>query len=184
MTPNPSVSVLRIAVIALALTAVTLSPAIAETLLTPNAVAAIAAERHPLVRAAARETDGANADTQLARSGWLPRLDLTEDYARSTNPVYVFASKLGQERFTAQDFALDALNTPDPYTNAATRVILRQNLWDGGRTTAAQRAAKLGVTAADSRKRDVGSARFPKATPRKPKCSSKSSTKSLRRKRD
>ena len=150
MTHKPNMSVLWLALIGFALTAATLSPAIAETLLTPSAAAAIAAERHPLVRAAAREADGAKADRTLARSGWLPRLDLTEDYARSTNPVYVFASKLGQERFTAQDFSLGALNTPDPYTNAVTKVILRQNVWDGGRTTAAQRAAALGLTAADS----------------------------------
>ncbi len=150
MTHNPNVSALRIAVIGFALTAATFSQAIAETILTPDAAAAIAAERHPLVRAAASEADGAKADRTLARSGWLPHLDLTEDYARSTNPVFVFASKLSQERFTAQDFALGALNSPDPYTNAATRVSLRQNIWDGGRTTAAQRAAKLGLAAADS----------------------------------
>jgi len=150
MTHNPNVSVLRIAVIGFALTAATFSPTIAETLLTPDAAAAIAAERHPLVRAAAREADGAEADRTLARSGWLPRLDLTEDYARSTNPVFVFASKLGQERFGPQDFAIEALNTPDPYTNAATKVSLRQNVWDGGRTTAAQHAAKLGAAAAGS----------------------------------
>ncbi len=150
MNHNSNVSILRIAVLGFALTAAPLSSAIAETVLTPDTAATIAAERHPLVRAAAREADGAKADRTLARSGWLPRLDLTEDYARSTNPVYVFASKLSQERFTAQDFALGALNTPDPYTNAATKVILRQNIWDGGRTTAAQRAANLGLTAADS----------------------------------
>ena len=150
MIHNPNVFGLRLAVIGFALTAATLSPAIAETLLTPDTAAAIAAERHPLVRAAAREADGAKADRTLARSGWLPRLDLTEDYARSTNPVYVFASKLSQERFTEQDFALGALNTPDPYTNAATKISLRQNVWDGGRTTAAQRAAKLGAAAAGS----------------------------------
>jgi len=150
MTHNPNVSILRLAVIGFALTAATFSRTIAETLLTPDTAAAIAAERHPLVRAAAREADGAKADRTLARSGWLPRLDLTEDYARSTNPVFVFASKLSQERFTEQDFALGALNSPDPYTNAATKVSLRQNVWDGGRATAAQRAAKLGAAAAGS----------------------------------
>jgi len=62
----------------------------------------------------------------------------------------VFGAKLGQERFGASDFALDALNRPDPFTNAATRVSLRQNVWDGGQTTAAGRAARLGVDAAEA----------------------------------
>jgi len=132
-------------------------PAFAEDALTPDAAAAIAVARHPLIRAATWQTEGAEADRRLARSGWLPRIDLTEDYARSTNPVFVFGSKLGQERFGAQDFALDALNTPDPFTNAATKVSLQQSLWDGGRTVAAGRAAKLGIAAAGaelSRTRD------------------------------
>ena len=153
MTHNGNPSFRRIAAfcaIGFALATATLPPALAEVPLTPDAAAAIAVERHPLVRAAAREGDGAKADRTLARSGGLPRLDLTEDYARSTNPVFVFASKLGQERFGPQDFAIEALNTPDPYTNAATKVSLRQNVWDGGRTTAAQRAAKLGEAAAGS----------------------------------
>ncbi len=143
--------------IGLALTAVTMTSTLADTPLTPDAAAAIAVAHHPLVRAAAREADGAQADRSLAVSGWLPRLDLTEDYARSTNPVFVFAAKLGQERFSAQDFALTALNTPDPYTNAATKVSLNQSVWDGGRTAAAGRAAKLSVAAAGaalSRTRD------------------------------
>jgi outer membrane protein TolC len=118
--------------------------------LDPDGAAALAVERHPLVRAADREIEGARADRTLARSGWLPRLDLTEDFARSTNPVYVFASKLGQEDFGPEDFALDALNTPDPLTNAATRILLRQNVWDGGRTTAGQRAARQGLAAAEA----------------------------------
>jgi outer membrane protein TolC len=157
MTHDPSVSVLSIAALAFTLTTATLSPTFAETPLTPDAAAAIAVANHPLIRAATREGEGAQADRRLARSGWLPRLDLTEDYARSTNPVFVFAAKLGQERFSAQDFAIAALNTPDPYANAATRVSLSQNVWDGGRTAAAGRAAKLGVEAAGatlSRTRD------------------------------
>ena len=155
---NPSFARMALfGTIGIALMAAPHAPAFAETRLTPDAAAAIAVLNNPLIRAAASEGAGAQADRRLARSGWLPRIDLTEDYARSTNPVFVFAAKLGQERFSAADFEISALNTPDPYTNAATRVSLNQNVWDGGRTAAAGRAAKLGVEAAGatlSRTRD------------------------------
>jgi len=76
--------------------------------LTPEGAVAIALANHPALRAADSDLAAASADRDLARSGYLPRLDLTEDWARSTNPVFVFASKLGQERFGPSDFAVDA----------------------------------------------------------------------------
>ncbi len=116
--------------------------------LTPESAVALALEHHPMLRAAGEEVAGATADLSIATSGYLPRLDLTEDWVRSTNPVFVFASKLGQQSFGMSDFALDALNTPDAYTNAATRLSLRQNVWDAGRTLKGRDAAKLGIAAA------------------------------------
>ena len=116
--------------------------------LTPDKAVALALENHPALRAASQEVEGAGADKKIARSGYLPRLDLTEDYIHSTNPVFVFASKLGQERFGVTDFALESLNNPDPFTNAATRLVLRQNVWDAGRTILGNQAALLGVDAA------------------------------------
>jgi outer membrane protein len=122
--------------------------------LTPDSAVSLALANHPVLRAADREVDAAAADGKLARSGWLPRLDLTEDWTRSTNPVFVFASKLGQERFAMTDFDLEALNHPDPFTNAATRAVLRQNIWDAGRTRLYTEAANLGTEASsDSRMR-------------------------------
>lgn len=117
--------------------------------LTPDGAVALALENHPAVRAAASNVEGAEADQRAARSGWMPRVDLTEEYMRSTNPVFVFASKLGQERFGPSDFAIDSLNTPDPFTNSATRLSVRQSLWNGGRTRLMNRAAKIGVEAAE-----------------------------------
>jgi outer membrane protein TolC len=125
--------------------------------LTPESAVAIALENQPSLRAARSEVAAAEADRKTARSGYLPRLDLTEDYARSTNPVFVFASKLGQQVFGPQDFAISSLNEPDPYTNAATRLVLRQSVWDADRTRLGNRAAKLGISAAtdgETRARD------------------------------
>ena len=60
--------------------------------------------------------------------------------------VYVYCILL---KITPLPGKEDALNTPEPLTNAATRVSLQQSLWDGGRTTAAGHAAKSGAEAAD-----------------------------------
>ena len=133
-----------------AILAAALAPAAAQSrpaTLTPDEAVALALENHPLLRAAGEDVAAANADQRLAKSGYVPRLDLTEDWVRSNNPVFVFASKLGQERFGMSDFALDALNSPDPFTNAATRVSLKQNIWDAGRTIKGMEAAKRGVAA-------------------------------------
>ena len=117
--------------------------------LTPEGAVALAVANHPAIRAASGGVDAARADLDLARTGWYPRVDLQEDVGRSTNPVFVFAGKLGQEIFGPADFAPASLNQPDPFTNAATRVVLRQNVFDADRTRLGKNAASAGVEAAE-----------------------------------
>ena len=107
----------------------------------------LALANHPLLDAASEQIVAAEAERKLAGTGYYPRLDFTEDFARSDNPVFVFASKLGQEKFAATDFALDSLNQPDPFTNFATRFVLRQNIWDAGRTDKGKRVMTEGIEA-------------------------------------
>ena len=82
---------------------------------------AIALEKNPLHKAALADTKAARADIQTARSFLLPHLDFSETATRGNDPVYVFGSKLRQQRFTTTDFALNTLNTPLPFGNFATR---------------------------------------------------------------
>ena len=63
----------------------------------------------------------AEAGVSQARSGLLPHLNFAEDISRGNDPVYVFGTKLRQQRFTASDFALNSLNRPTPVGNFATR---------------------------------------------------------------
>jgi len=107
----------------------------------------VALDNNPLLEAATQDVSAAKAQRELAGTGYYPRIDFSEDFARSDNPVFVFASKLGQERFEASDFNLDSLNRPDPYTNFATRFVLKQNIWDAGRTDHGKRAATAGIEA-------------------------------------
>ena len=78
-------------------------------------------------RAAQRES-AAHADEAVA--AYLPRVDLVEAWQRGNNPVFVFGSLLAQQRFTAANFALDALNHPDPLTNYHGAIMVDQPVFD------------------------------------------------------
>lgn len=81
----------------------------------------IALEKNPLHKAALADTRAASAGVREAQSFLMPRVNFSEQVTRSDDPVYVFGSKLRQQRFTANDFAPNKLNTPGPYGNFATR---------------------------------------------------------------
>ncbi len=91
----------------------------------------------------------ARSDYDAARAGYLPRLDVEQSYLAGNNPVFVFGTLLTQRQFTAANFALPSLNSPDAIDNLQTRVTLQQNLWDFGRTRVRRDQALLGVKIAD-----------------------------------
>lgn len=125
--------------------------AAAQTLTLDDAVA-LALAGSPEIRAASAGEDAATARIGQARAGWLPRVDFTEGWQRGNHPVFVFSSLLAQRRFTASDFALDALNHPDPLSNHRAALTIEQPLFDGFRARDAVRAARLGaeIAALDS----------------------------------
>jgi len=75
-------------------------------------------------QAAMARADGedAKAASAQARTALLPQLNFTEDMSRGDDPVYAFGSRLRQRRFTQADFAVNALNRPDPIGNFSTRL--------------------------------------------------------------
>jgi outer membrane protein len=95
----------------------------------PQAVK-IALEKNPLRKAALADTRVALADVREARSFLMPRLTFSETATRGNDPVYVFGSKLRQQRFTVADFDLNKLNTPLPFGNFNTRLGGSWNLFD------------------------------------------------------
>ncbi len=90
----------------------------------------IALEKNPQRKAALADTRAASADVKEARSSLLPHVTFSETATRGNDPVYVFGSKLRQQRFTTADFALNALSTPTPFGNFATRFGGTWNLFD------------------------------------------------------
>ena len=63
----------------------------------------------------------AKAAAMMARIQLLPQLNFTEDISRGNDPVYAFGTRLRQRQFTQADFALNALNYPQPMGNLSTR---------------------------------------------------------------
>jgi outer membrane protein len=89
-----------------------------------------ALQKNPLRKAAQADSKATQADVRAARSLFMPRLTFSEAATRGNDPVYVFGSKLRQQRFTSADFALNKLNTPLPFGNFATRFGANWNLFD------------------------------------------------------
>jgi len=98
--------------------------------LTLQQAVSMALEKNPIRKAALADTTVALAGVRQARAGLLPNVTLSETATRGNDPVYVFGSRLRQQRFTAADFALNQLNTPLPFGNFSTRLGGSWNLFD------------------------------------------------------
>ncbi len=85
------------------------------------------------------------ADSRIgeARSGNLPKVNYSEAWSRSNNPVFVFSSLLAQHQFAAENFQIGPLNQPDYLNNFQSQLTVDQPLYDGGQTKHAVRAAGL-----------------------------------------
>jgi outer membrane protein len=126
------------------------APALAQTPLTLEDAIRRAQGETADARALASAIDEANARVQRAQSGFWPRVDVTETVQRGNQPVFVFSSLLSQRRFTAANFAIPALNHPDPVTNTRTAVALEQRIFDSGLTHLGVQAATLEREAASA----------------------------------
>jgi outer membrane protein TolC len=124
------------------------APVHAQEALSLGDAIARALASHPSIAAVEAARQEAAARVEQARAGWLPRVDVAEAWQRGNQPVYVFGSLLTQGNFTAANFAIDALNRPDPLTNHRFSVVLQQPIFDGFATAAAMRGARTGVEAA------------------------------------
>jgi len=98
--------------------------------LTLHQAVQIALEKNPIRKAAMADTKATAADIGLARSAFLPKLTFSETATRGNDPVYVFGTRLRQQRFTTADFALNRLSTPLPLGNFSTRFGANWTLFD------------------------------------------------------
>ena len=75
----------------------------------------------PQAEMARADRQGAKSSAAMARSQLLPQLNFTEEISRGDDPVYAFGTRLRQREFTQADFALNALNRPQPIGNFSAR---------------------------------------------------------------
>jgi outer membrane protein len=103
----------------------------------------VALDHNKSIEAAGAARQAAGARIQQAKSGWLPRLNYSESFTRSDNPVFVFSSLLTQHQFTEQNFALGALNQPNALNNFQSQLNLDQVIYDAGQVRSAMHSARL-----------------------------------------
>lgn len=114
-----------------------------EAPLTLDRAIAAALAQNAALRAGQSAAAEAVAHVTEAKSGFFPRISLSESWQRGDQPVFVFSSLLSARRFAAENFAIDALNHPDPTGFFHTSLGVEQLVFDGGRQRAAASAASL-----------------------------------------
>jgi len=104
---------------------------------------AIALKNNHQLLSEAEKVNASEAGIGEAVSAFLPKVEVSETFTRSDNPVIVFGSKLNQGRFAASDFAINNLNNPTPINDWGFRVQVIQPLFNGGKELVGLRRAKL-----------------------------------------
>ena len=117
--------------------------AVAQEPLTLRQAIQQALKQNPDADVARAGTQEAKAGAALARTQLIPQFNFTEDMSRGNDPVYVFGTKLRQQRFTMADFDVNALNRPAPVGNFATRFSGSWLAFDSFRTQKLIRSADL-----------------------------------------
>jgi len=146
MKNMPQAKNLTLALFALLLSAALLS---AQEKLTLEQAVQKALQSNPELAIDGPARAAANSELAASRAGYLPRLDVEQSVLGGNNPVYVFGTLLTQRHFTADNFALPSLNTPDALGNLQTRILAQQNIWDFGRTRQRMEVARLGIEMTD-----------------------------------
>ena len=103
----------------------------------------LALEKNKSVEASTAARKAAESRVTEARGGNLPKVNYSESWARSDNPVFVFSSLLTQRQFGEPNFRIGPLNRPDFLNNFQSQITADQTLYDAGQTRRAVRSAEL-----------------------------------------
>ncbi len=103
----------------------------------------------PRILAAEKSVEQAEGHQLASLAGFLPHLKVSEVFSRGNDPVFAFGTKLRQSRFTQADFSFPQLNEPSALTNYATRFIIEQPIFNGGKSFYGRRQATAYRNAAD-----------------------------------
>lgn len=118
----------------------------AETL-TLEQAKEIAIRNNPGLKAADAQVKAADAGVLRSRSGFLPKITLSETWSKTDNPLMVLGTKLNRESVSQTDFSPSVINHPDPVSNYNTRISVTQPVFNGGREYIGRSQAKLALGA-------------------------------------
>lgn len=108
-------------------------PVFAQELLTVDRAVQDALAHNASLRASRASVSESDAYVTEARSGWFPRVSVTESWQRGDQPVFVFSSLLSSRQFAAENFAIDSLNHPEATGFFRNTIAVEQLVFDGGR---------------------------------------------------
>jgi outer membrane protein TolC len=113
------------------------APLSGQELVTVDRAVQDALAHNAALRAARASRSEADARVAEAKSGWFPRVTVTETWQRGDQPVFVFSSLLASRQFAAPNFAIDALNHPEATGFFRNAIGVEQLIFDGGRQRSA-----------------------------------------------
>ncbi len=126
------------------------NPARAEVAgLTLEEALKIAVVQNPRIESARSQIEAAESGIVRARSGLLPRIDISENFSHTNSPLWAFGTKLNQGAITNQDFDPNRLNDPDAINNFNTALTFQWSLFDGGRSWIGLRRSRKGLEMAN-----------------------------------
>lgn len=120
-----------------------LLPAQAQESMSLKDAVHLALDKNKAVEASANARKVAESQIAEARGGKLPKVNYSESWTRSDNPVFVFSSLLTQHQFGTQDFQIGPLNRPDFLNDFQSQLTADQPIYDAGQTRHATRSAEL-----------------------------------------
>ena len=114
-----------------------------DTPLTLGKAIKIGLANNPSIAAVQSQVDASQARVSQTRSGFFPRVDISQSFNRTTNPMWAFGTKLNQEVITSENFDPERLNDPDAIDNFAATVSVSMPLYDRGKNWIGLNQAKL-----------------------------------------
>src|ERR1035437_1371784 len=118
-------------------------PLLAQDSLSLHEAARLALRENKAIAATNAGMRASAASIDEARAGKLPKLNYSESFSRSDNPVFVFSSLLTQHQFGVENFNIGPLNRPDSLNNFQSQLTVDQVLYDAGQTRNAVKSADL-----------------------------------------
>ncbi len=115
-----------------------------EKIVTLEEAIRLALEHNLLLVASHQDLALAEAEKKAAYSALYPKLELSETYMHTNNPVSSFGTLLNQSNFTSADFALDRLNHPEALDNFRSAITWTQPIYNGNRESLGLRLAHIG----------------------------------------